>query len=206
MSFNLKVVHTYHVAENAKEIAEKLNLDQEDIELAELIGLLHDIGRFEELKVTKELNSVKFAHALYGSRMLFEKGIIRNFMEDNKYDEIIKNAIENHSKLSIREGLDERSLLHLKIIRDADKLDNYRVKKEEKIEAIFPTRVSRREDMEESLLSNKVYETVMSKKCVDIHDYKCQYINEQKIKNKNVQKRELCNLSRFIFYFFDSVK
>ena len=63
MSFNLKVVHTYHVAENAKEIAEKLNLDQEDIELAELIGLLHDIGRFEELKVTKELNSVKFAHA-----------------------------------------------------------------------------------------------------------------------------------------------
>lgn len=32
--------------------------------------------------------------------------------------------------------------------------------------------------------------------------YKCQYINEQKIKNKNVQKRKLCNLSRFIFYFF----
>ena len=170
VSFNLKVVHTYHVAENAKEIAEKLNLNQEDIELAELIGLLHDIGRFEELKVTKELNSVKFAHALYGSRMLFEKGIIRNFMEDNKYDEIIKNAIENHSKLSIREGLDERSLLHSKIIRDADKLDNYRVKKEEKIKEIFPTIFSRREDMEESLLSNKVYETVMSKKCVDIHD------------------------------------
>ena len=34
------------------------------------------------------------------------------------------------------------------------------------------------------------------------YDYKCQYINEQKIKNKNVQKRKLCNLSRFIFYFF----
>ena len=49
-------------------------------------------------------------------------------------------------------------------------MDNYRVKKEEKIEAIFPTRVSRREDMEESFLSDKVYKTVMSKKCVDIHD------------------------------------
>ena len=38
--------------------------------------------------------------------------------------------------------------------------------------------------------------------CPNCHKYKCQYINEQKIKNKNVQKRKLCNLSRFIFYFF----
>jgi putative nucleotidyltransferase with HDIG domain len=49
------VIHTYHVADNARNIAEKLKLSKEDIELAELIGLLHDIGRFEELKITKEL-------------------------------------------------------------------------------------------------------------------------------------------------------
>ena len=140
LSFNLKVTHTYHVAENSKNIAEKLNLSKEDIELAELIGLLHDIGRFEELKITKELNSIKFDHATYGSKMLFEKGMIRNFVEDSQYDEIIKKAIENHSKLTIEKGLNERELLHSKIIRDADKLDNYRVKQEEKIEVIFPKR------------------------------------------------------------------
>ena len=105
LSFNLKVTHTYHVAENSKNIAEKLNLSKEDIELAELIGLLHDIGRFEELKITKELNSIKFDHATYGSKMLFEKGMIRNFIEDSQYDEIIKKAIENHSKLTIEKGL-----------------------------------------------------------------------------------------------------
>lgn len=170
VSFKLKVVHTYHVAEKAKEIAEKLNLSKEDIELAELIGILHDIGRFEELKITNELNNVKFNHAIHGSKMLFEEGMIREFIEDKQYDEIIKKAIENHSKLEIEEGLNERILLHSKIIRDADKLDNYRVKKEEKIEAIFPTKVRKREDMEESLLSDKVYETVLNKKCVDIHD------------------------------------
>ena len=141
---NLKVTHTYHVAENSKNIAEKLNLSKEDIELAELIGLLHDIGRFEELKITKELNSIKFDHATYGSKMLFEKGMIRNFVEDSQYDEIIKKAIENHSKLTIEKGLNERELLHSKIIRDADKLDNYRVKQEEKIEAIFPKRVKKK--------------------------------------------------------------
>lgn len=53
-------------------------------------------------------------------------------------------------------------MLHSKIIRDADKLDNYRVKKEEKIEAIFPKRVNKKEDMEESLLSDKVYETILT--------------------------------------------
>ena len=90
LSFLLKVVHTYHVAENARKIAEKLSLSKEDIKLAELIGLLHDIGRFEELKITNELNSVKFDHALYGSKMLFEQGMIRNFIEDSQYDDIIK--------------------------------------------------------------------------------------------------------------------
>lgn len=170
VSFKLKVAHTYHVAENAREIAEELKLNEEEIKLAELIGLLHDIGRFEELKITNELNSVKFNHAMHGSKMLFEQGLIKNFIEDRQYDEIIKKAIENHSKLEIEKGLDERTLLHSKIIRDADKLDNYRVKKEESIEAIFPTRVNKKEDMEESLLSDKVYSAVLNKKCVDIHD------------------------------------
>ena len=170
LSFKLKVVHTYHVTENARKIAEKLNLSREDIKLAELIGLLHDIGRFEELKITNELNSVKFDHATHGSKMLFEQEMIRNFIEDSQYDKIIKKSIENHSRLKIEEGLDERTLIHSKIIRDADKLDNYRVKKEESIEAIIPTSVNKKEDMEESLLSDKVYETILSQKCVYIHD------------------------------------
>ena len=170
LGFELKIVHTYHVAENAKKIAQELKLSKEDIELAELIGILHDIGRFEELKITKELNSVKFNHAGHGSKMLFENGLIRKFIEDNQYDDIIKKAIENHSKLEIEKDLDERTLLHCKIIRDADKIDNYRVKKDEKIEAIFPKRVNKKEDMEESGLSDKVYNTILNKKCIDIHD------------------------------------
>lgn len=170
LGFELKIVHTYHVAENAKKIAQELNLSKEDIELAKLIGILHDIGRFEELKITKELNSVKFDHAGHGSKMLFEKGMIRKFIEDNQYDNIIKRAIENHSKLEIEKDLDERTLLHSKIIRDADKIDNYRVKKDEKVEAIFPKRVNKKEDMEESKMSDKVYNTILDKKCVDIHD------------------------------------
>lgn len=170
LGFELKVVHTYHVVENAKNIAIKLNLSEEDINLAELIALLHDIGRFEEITFLKQFDSVKFDHASYGVKMLFEDNLIRNFIEDDSYDEIIKTAIDNHSRLAIKEGLNERCLLHSKIIRDADKLDNFRVKKEEKIEAIFPGKVKDKNDIENSVLSDKVYETIKKEKCVNIRD------------------------------------
>ena len=172
LGFNLKVAHTYYVVENAKIIATKLSLSKEDIDLAELIALLHDIGRFEELTFLKQFDSVKFDHASYGVKMLFEDNLIRSFIEDDSYDEIIKIAICNHNKFAIQDGLDEKSLLHSKIIRDADKLDNFRVKKEEKIEAIFPKKLKNKKDIEYSKISYKVYNTIKEKRCVDIHDRK----------------------------------
>ena len=172
LGFQLKVTHTYHVAETARGIASKLGLSDEDVRLAELIALVHDIGRFEEINCTNGFDNTSFDHASYGVKMLFEDHLIRAFIPDDSYDEIIKNAVDNHSRIAIRDGLDDRCLLHAKIIRDADKLDNFRVKRDEKTEAIFPGRVRSREDMEESTLSDKVYETVKSKKCVNIRDIK----------------------------------
>ena len=170
LGFELKIVHTYHVVDNARLIAEKLKLSDEDIKLAELIALLHDTGRFEEITYLKQFDNATFNHAEHGVKMLFEQGLIREFIKENTYDEIIKVAIANHNKLAIEDGLDERALLHAKIIRDADKLDNFRVKKEEKIEAIFPGRVKDKEHIETSTVSDKVYETVLNKECVNIYD------------------------------------
>lgn len=172
LGFNLKVAHTYHVAKNAKKLAQELNLKQEEIELAELIGLLHDIGRFEELKILNKFDSLNFNHADYGIKMLFEDGLIRKFIRDSKYDKIIKLAIYNHNKLKIQENLDERTLLHCKIIRDSDKLDNFRVKKEEKIESIFPKMVNCKEEIENSIISENVYNSIKKLECVNLIDRK----------------------------------
>ena len=171
-SFNMKVIHTYQVSNNSRNIAEKLDLEKEDIELAELIGLLHDIGRFEELKITKGFNSNKFNHAIYGAKILFDDGLIRNFIEDYKYDSIIRVAIENHNKLTIDENLDERTMLHCKIIRDADKVDNFRVKEQEKIETSFPNIPNIREEIETGNISDLVFDAVKKLKCVNILDRK----------------------------------
>ncbi len=121
--FTLKVVHTYHVVDNAIMISEKLGLSEEDVDLAALIGILHDIGRFDELKTLKNFDSVENDHALFASKLLFDEGLISEFIDTDKYNSIIKKAIENHNKKSIENGLTEKELLHAKIIRDADKTD-----------------------------------------------------------------------------------
>jgi len=170
--FNLKIVHTYHVADNAIMIAEKLNLSEEDINLAGLIGILHDLGRFDELNNLKKFDSVGNDHAMFASKLLFEEGHIKDFIDTDKYNNIIKKAIENHNKKQIEEGLTEKELLHAKIIRDADKLDNYRVRKEEKIENTLPGIINSIEDMENSPISDNVYNAIMKEECVDIKDRK----------------------------------
>lgn len=169
-SFKLKIIHTYHVVDNATQISKTMNLSNEDIELAQLIAYFHDIGRFEELRIFKDFVSVRNDHALFGSKVLFEKGLIREFIADDSYDHIIKKAIENHNKLNIEEGLTKEELLHAKIIRDADKLDNFRVFKTETIEALFPGKFKSVDDFNNSIISDNVYSAIVEHKCVDIHD------------------------------------
>lgn len=124
----LKVGHILRVAELSKRIAKSLNLCQEDIELAELIGLLHDIGRFEQVqKYNTFVDKNSINHGEYGVKVLFEDGLISKFNVDEKYYKIIKLAILNHNRAKIEEGLDDGELIHCKIIRDSDKLDIFHV-------------------------------------------------------------------------------
>lgn len=46
----LKIEHTYHVAEACDAVAREQGWSSDDIDLAWLCGLLHDIGRFEQLR------------------------------------------------------------------------------------------------------------------------------------------------------------
>ena len=111
--------------------------------MARLIALLHDIGRFEQSKMSSDVYDIAdatfFDHAQYGVKILFEDNLIRNFIDDNSYDNIIYKAILNHNRLEIEEGLNEKELLHAKIIRDADKIDNFRVKLTENFKVLLGT-------------------------------------------------------------------
>ncbi len=120
----LKYNHSYRVMELNERYARELGFNEEDIELARIIGLLHDFGRFEQLRVYHSYNDAKTVdHADYSVVQLFDKGEIKKYTDKEEDYEIIKFAIENHNKFKIPECSDERMLKHAKLIRDSDKVD-----------------------------------------------------------------------------------
>ena len=121
----LKIEHIKRVAKNCRKIATELNLSDEEIKLAELIGIFHDLGRFEQVRIANTFSDKDSGinHAEMSVKVLFEDNLIRNYIIDTKYDNIIKLAVLNHNKIEIEDGLNEKELLFSKIIRDADKID-----------------------------------------------------------------------------------
>ncbi|MCI9422438.1 MAG: HD domain-containing protein [Dorea sp.] len=159
----LKIVHTYGVAKCSRQIAERMQLPKEEQELAQLIGLLHDIGRFEQLKRFDSFEPDTMDHASFGVRILFEEGLIRNFVKEDTFDEVIRTAIAKHSDFRLQGITDDRTLRHARIIRDADKLDNCRVKLEDTIETILG--VTARE-VGETAISGEILEQFKRKESI----------------------------------------
>ena len=170
-SIQLKIRHTYEVVKKSEYIAKGLNLDKENIELAKVIALLHDIGRFEQIKEFSDFSDKKIEHAEFGVKVLFEDNLITKFIEDRKYDNIISKAIYNHNKFKIEDNLNDIELLHSKIIRDSDKIDNFRVKQYDKLEDMFP-KIYNKETINYENISQKVYDDFMKHKCIKLEDRK----------------------------------
>ena len=159
----LKIEHIQRVSKVAEKIAKSENLLDEDVELAWLIGLLHDIGRFEQIEKYHTFNDRKSVnHAECGVKVLFEEGKIRDFIETDKYDEIIKTAILNHNRNYIEEGLDARKLVHAKIIRDADKTDILYILTFDEIKTIYET-----DNMQKEKISDEIYREYIEDREID---------------------------------------
>lgn len=124
IEINKKFFHSLRVSKLAKKIAFNLGLSIEEIKLVEFLGLVHDIGRFEQIKLYDTYNDdLSINHANLGVEILFKDSYIRKFVENDKYDEIIKQVILNHNLSSINISSNEKINVYSKIIRDADKID-----------------------------------------------------------------------------------
>jgi hypothetical protein len=94
--------------------------------LAEAIALFHDIGRFPQYakyKTFRDRNSVN--HGFLGAQTLLKKKILQN-LHDKEQDLIIK-AVRYHNAFSIPKMENEKIVFFIKLIKDADKLDIWRV-------------------------------------------------------------------------------
>ncbi len=136
----LKIEHTAYVAKLSDIIAESLGLSDRDQNLAWLIGMLHDIGRFEQIRRYQTFNdAISVDHAKFGADLLFCEGLIEQFMGDLTREEldIVELAIRQHNKYRVVEGLSDREMMFCNIIRDADKIDILRVNVQSPMEVIY---------------------------------------------------------------------
>ena len=119
----LKKNYSIRVMNLCIKYAKKLGFNDEDVSLAKVIGLLHDIGRFEQLKEFNSFDDSNIDHADLGMKILFEEGLIKNFWSNKENYELIEFAIKNHNKMKIGKTTNERYLKFAKLIRDIDKMD-----------------------------------------------------------------------------------
>ena len=152
----LKIAHTYRVAENCEIIARSIGLSDEGVEFAWLSGMLHDIGRFEQVKrYNTFIDSESVDHAEFGADLLFvDEHIILNYCDDRSFDEMMETVIRQHNKYRIDEAVAGETLMFCNILRDADKVDILRVNVETPMEEIYNV-------SEDELLSSGVSEKVM---------------------------------------------
>ncbi|MDR3594067.1 HD domain-containing protein [Clostridium sp.] len=125
-NIELKEKHTLNVARHAVNIAKSLNLTEDEIITAEIIGLFHDIGRFEQFRTYKTFKDfISINHATLGIKILEENKILKDL--DDHRQKIIVKAISLHNTKDLPNNLNEEETLFCKLIRDADKLDIFRV-------------------------------------------------------------------------------
>lgn len=159
----LKIIHTYGVVHDMAELCQRMQLSDEDTELARIIALLHDIGRFEQLKRFDSFEPTTMDHAAYGVKVLFEEGMIRQFVPETQWDDIIRTAIARHSDFRLEGITDPRTLLHARLIRDADKLDNCRVKLKDNLRVFMGASA---EEIGAQEITPVVYNTVLKNQCI----------------------------------------
>ncbi len=125
-NIGLKEEHTHRVCENARRIAEKLSLGKADEALAGIIALFHDLGRFpqyDRYRTFRDSESVN--HAALGASVLAERNVLSDLPKEDQ--DLIVRAVALHNVFRLPDGLEKRLDMHVRIVRDADKLDIWRI-------------------------------------------------------------------------------
>ena len=160
----LKIDHTYRVAALCERIAASLAFSQEEKDLAWLCGLLHDVGRFEQLRQYGTFNDAQsIDHAAMSAKVLFDEGHIREYLDDADQDDLLRTAVAWHSAYRLPDGLDDRTLQFCQILRDADKIDILRVNVEVPMEEIYNVTT---EELRQSPVTPAVLQAFYEHHCV----------------------------------------
>lgn len=122
----LKREHTSHVVENAIAIASGEGFDAATSRLCEAAALLHDTGRYEQLRRYNTFrDSDSIDHAVFSHDIVRDCGWLDAWPAEER--RAILAAVLYHNRRDLPGGLDSATLAVSQTVRDADKLDIFRV-------------------------------------------------------------------------------
>ena len=138
----LKIDHTYRVAALCEQIAQSISLSSDDVDIAWFSGLLHDVGRFEQLRRFGTFNDAQsIDHAMYGAEILFDQEKIWDYIDRDAImkDELLflRKVISCHSAYRVPQDYTDREKQFADILRDADKIDILKVNVDVPLEEIY---------------------------------------------------------------------
>ena len=122
----LKEHHTFRVCANIRRIARAEGLGDGGVALAETVGLFHDLGRFPQYhryRTFRDSDSVN--HAELAADLLVQEMVLDKLSHDEQI--AIIHAVRHHNVFAIPDDPTGGNSFWLKLIRDADKLDIWRV-------------------------------------------------------------------------------
>lgn len=162
-----KYLHSLRVMEISNKIAKNIKLKDEEVEIATLIGLLHDIGRFEQFtKYGTFRDRESIDHGDFGVEILKEDNYIKKYLKDEEYIDIVYMAIKNHNKYKIENGLSEKQEMFCKIIRDADKIDIFY----EMANIFYDTKEI--EEINKSIIKDNIIAKIYEKEAINRKEFK----------------------------------
>ena len=125
-NYDLKAAHTRLVQANIERLAEHLRLTAEDRALASAIAICHDVGRFPQYRDYGTFNDItSINHASLAVTTLNSEEILDTVVAEQR--SILLQAVALHNAFILPENLDPVVARFAKLIRDADKLDIWRV-------------------------------------------------------------------------------
>jgi len=129
-SFNeamkLKIAHSIRVEKEIEAIGRSSGLGNGDLDLAKICGLLHDIGRFEQYRrFATFLDTHSVNHAELGIEVVQKADVLQDLSPEDR--ETVTAAISFHNRASIPPNNPEKHLLHARMLRDADKIDIWKI-------------------------------------------------------------------------------
>lgn len=122
----LKVEHTRKVCEVMALLAAGEGLTPEETRIADAVALLHDVGRFPQFRRWRTFrDSDSDNHARLGIEVFRQQGVLDGLPAAERL--IIEEAVRFHNLLALPLRFSSPDTLFIRLIRDADKLDIWRV-------------------------------------------------------------------------------